>query len=734
MDYNNRPAFYIMMCLSWDGRNKYGTTWHLPKRKDPFFTTNPTTVSFQRCFLLDPASFAKKEDLYALDSLHFPLWLRSRGYSTRLEEGGGTEYYRHEDPAAVVKEFLASRGLRIVEELTKDPFPYPSVGASGAEAEEKDADLVEEDTRIRIVKRTALQARWVVAVTKAEFLRVYKYPAFRRIQEEVWDRWAEILATQRSYRGVVKWPTGTGKTAAELILILLCFEHEKRNGRLYRGVLIAPKNDILDTQIEAIRKLSVFGIEVHEAYNGRFSSTVLPVDKPYLLVVTHAALAMRAEDMDADADVEAEFRVGLDRLKDITHVHYDEVHRATGQRFFDALARKLAEWGEPYVTGTSATPKTSDTTQHKKLASIFGEPFTLLHQCEVAEAVEEGWIAPPRFFITQIEGTTTVERTVLAVVRQTAHLVERRIAAGMFRDGKAIVYLDSLRAIKMAADLAITEFPAGWRVYRATEDGTATDHAFRSDAANGTPRILFACDKYREGSDIKGLEFTAVLMGRTIAAYILLQIIGRSLRTDYDGKEGWCCILRPRFEDETADDVFLHVLLDLEAMIAKTPGVSTKAVVETFVRTYFGDVTLEGRVLDVVETVERAQDMYLRREYDARPAKEKYDTIRSLNRELGLASRDEYLSSRAEHPRFLEDPPLYFRDVWQSWYHFLGVDVSAFPSTKTEWVAACRAAGLLTWDAYKATADSTLPSNPGELYDDYTNWDREFGVADEIVW
>ena len=731
MDYNGLPAWYVMWSAIW-GCIKHGTTWHLPKRKDPFFTTNPSPVGYKHCFLLDPLSFAVKDDLYVLDSTHFPLWLRSRGYPTRLEEGGGTEFYHHTDPVAIVKEFLASRGIRIVEELTTDPFPYPSVGSSKTQEGGTDKDLVEEDARIRVAKRTVLQARLDTAITKARFLSVYGYPAFRRIQEEVWDRWAEILATQRTYRGIVKWPTATGKTVAELIMILLCFDSVKQNGRIYRGLLIAPKNDILDTQIKAIRKLTEFGIEVIEAYNGRFSSTVLPVDKPYLLVVTHAALAMRTEDTSEDAV--ADFRVGLDRLEGITHVHYDEVHRATGERFFDALIRKLVEWGDPYVTGTSATPKTSDLAQHKKLASIFGEPFTLLHQCEVAEAVREGWIAPPRFFITQVEGAATAEQTVLAVVRQAAQLVERRIATGMFRGGKAIVYLDSLRAIKMAADIAFAEFPTGWRVYKATEDATATDHAFVDASADGTPRILFACDKYREGSDIGGLEFAVVLMGRTIAAYILLQIIGRSLRLDYAGKEGWCCIMRPRFEDETANDVFLHILLDLEAMITKTPGVPTKAVVEAFIRTYFGDVTLAGRSLDVAETVERAQDMYLRREYDARPAKEKYDAIRSLNRELGLASRDEYLSSRTEHPRFLEDPPLYFRDTWTSWYHFLGVDVSVFPSTKTEWVAACRTAGLLTWDAYKAASVATLPPNPGELYDDYTNWNREFGVADEIVW
>jgi len=24
--------------------------------------------------------------------------------------------------------------------------------------------------------------------------------------------------------------------------------------------------------------------------------------------------------------------------------------------------------------------------------------------------------------------------------------------------------------------------------------------------------------------------------------------------------------------------------------------------------------------------------------------------------------------------------------------------------------------------------------NPGEMYEDYTNWDKEYGVDEEIVW
>jgi hypothetical protein len=29
---------------------------------------------------------------------------------------------------------------------------------------------------------------------------------------------------------------------------------------------------------------------------------------------------------------------------------------------------------------------------------------------------------------------------------------------------------------------------------------------------------------------------------------------------------------------------------------------------------------------------------------------------------------------------------------------------------------------------------SYLPANPGEMYEDYTNWDMEFGVEDEHEW
>jgi hypothetical protein len=58
-----------------------------------------------------------------------------------------------------------------------------------------------------------------------------------------------------------------------------------------------------------------------------------------------------------------------------------------------------------------------------------------------------------------------------------------------------------------------------------------------------------------------------------------------------------------------------------------------------------------------------------------------------------------------------------------------------FPQTKTEWIQKCKELGILRWQDYKEThKKNNLPENPGEMYEDYTNWDREVGTEDDYVW
>jgi hypothetical protein len=246
-------------------------------------------------------------------------------------------------------------------------------------------------------------------------------------------------------------------------------------------------------------------------------------------------------------------------------------------------------------------------------------------------------------------------------------------------------------------------------------------------------RILFACERFREGSDVKGLEMTAVLTGNTIAAYILLQISGRALRNDYEGKEGWSLIARPSEEGTTEDDVYDSFLIHILDFLSKNSKKYEPKEIERLLRSYI-DVNRIGKGSSVEETIKRLQAVYVRRESASRTPKEKYSLIKQLNKEMKLTSKNEYEAAKETHLNYISDPKMYFREQWTCWYDFLGVDTSLFPQTKAEWIRLCKDVGITSWELYKIKNIATLPDNPSEVYEAYTNWDKELGVEDEIVW
>jgi len=591
-------------------------------RKDPFFTCMPKPVSYQAVLFLDSSALqARGISLATLDSAEFPRWLKANNlWDTHVELGGGNEFYNHADPVSIVRRFLLAMNIPIVEELHEDIFPYPSQHES---ADEIDAEIAER-RKARKEYLTTLQPPpspppSFIEVTKENIIRVFlaEGQELRSNQSELYDIWQQILLTVDTYAGILQWPTGTGKTLGEIILILLTFTHIKSKGQLYRGLLIAPKNDILNTQLTALRKLSRFGLHIIEAHDSQYRNCVIPTDKHILIIVTHAALAKATGENIVELD-ETVHLTGMDRLPAMNHAHYDEGHRITAEKFLAALKRKRTQWRTPYITATSATPKTSNTNQHERLAEFFGGDVPIIHRVDIDKAVANGWIAKPRFHIAEI-ADDTIEKQVLAVVTHTVALMKERIRINMCKGGKAIAYLQSKAEVTIAVKQAQDTVPPNYKIYWAVDiNGKSNHREFVSAPANGTPRIMFACDRYREGSDIQGLEFTAVLMGKTMAAYILVQIIGRALRVDYEGKEGWCCILRPKYPDDKDDSPLEHILLDLEAVITFNAGVATRTNVEAFVRTYFGNITVDGRSINVDETIERVQNMYLRRQQNRR--------------------------------------------------------------------------------------------------------------------
>jgi hypothetical protein len=104
--------------------------------------------------------------------------------------------------------------------------------------------------------------------------------------------------------------------------------------------------------------------------------------------------------------------------------------------------------------------------------------------------------------------------------------------------------------------------------------------------ADGSLRILFACQRFREGSDVKGLEMTCALVGNTTAVYILLQICGRALRLDFEGKEGWCLIVRPSEQGTTEEDVLASIILDIFEFLGDSNKKREIKEIEPLIKTF----------------------------------------------------------------------------------------------------------------------------------------------------
>jgi hypothetical protein len=705
---------------------KIGSTLHPACRKWAYSTYSPKPPVYLHLFQLAPEAFHDDpQNLYDLDHRQFPNYLLQTGRANvHLQHSGGSEWYQKEgwDYVHVLHEFFQAHGIHVIQQHDHDPYPMRPMT-------DQERKQVEAEDATRRIRRTVVSPQCDSFATKRDFFATFLLPGQlpRRNQLELWDRFEAICdqwtKTQISqYQGIVQWATGTGKTIALLMLFVLSARASKKHGVIFRGLLLSPKNDIFDTIISKIRKLSKWGITVCEGHHGKLSSLLLPTDTPILLLATHASLTTTAQ---------------WDALPTITHCHYDEVHRITGDEFHTRLQQKRHEWATPFLTGTSATPKTSALSQHKKLADLFGHPLQILHRCDMDEAIQEGWIAQPQFSVHVLSNTlqrAIILRSFVEIIRQS---IMAKQAQGKWKGGKVIVYLPLIEEVCAAVSMARDMMPE-WHLYIAVDDDAriaSSDDLFLTDAADGQPRILFACERYREGSDIYGLDMTLVLMGNTMATYILLQIAGRALRCDYVGKEGWCVIVRPSDDGTTQDDVFDSIVMNImDFMGSDDDAPPSKERTRRMVEKFFGSVAINGKVYDVEETIQRIQAMYARKAFERADPKEKYEVIRALNREMGLGSRYEYSLCSTEHPKYIMDPRAYFKDQWVSWYHFLGVDTSAFPPTKTEWTARWKQMGIRTWTEYTQKNSPHLPAHPGEMYESYTNPLAEFDEEDEHVW
>jgi hypothetical protein len=342
--------------------------------------------------------------------------------------------------------------------------------------------------------------------------------------------------------------------------------------------------------------------------------------------------------------------------------------------------------------------------------------------CDIEESIREEWIATPRFGVTIVSNTIERVKQIESFVKIINDTFIRKSVKG-----KIIAYLPEIKDVKEFICYAKNFLSEEWIIYNAIgESSTKNDKEFIKAEITTNYHILVACERYREGSDIKGIEMTAVMMRQTISAYILLQIVGRSLRLDYPKKEGWCLIMRPCDSDDTEDNVFESIVLNLMTFMSKSHVLSSYEI-RTIVKNYFGDVSFNGKVYDTEETIKRIQSMYERQIFQ-KPKKERYEHIQKRNQDLKITSKRMYFESR-DHQLFIEDPSSYFLNEWKSWYHFLGVDTTKFPKTKYDFISYCKTRNIASLDQLN---DYELPFEPNECYQDWTSWEQEMQLENDI--
>ena len=628
------------------------------------------------------------------------------------ENGRSSEWFR---VSFDEMEAYMSRNPRVIRRISTDEIATIEQQVRAPRTREDRA--VEREERELIEDQEDRLLKPEVLTLYSKFLQIFlggNQP--RRVQAELWKLFTVICSNPEDicYKGIIQWPTGVGKTIAILMLIVIAKDRCDKRGETYRGLFISPMTDILDTITKEFEKLSHFGITFYDGSHAQIKKVLFPSNQ-HLLITT----CQKSVTFDAD----------VVRLPKMTHVHYDEVHRITGDLFFANLKKSLDVWKTEILTGTSATPFTASQSQRDKVSELFGIPLTLLHQCGVDEAVQEGWIAKPRFIVCVLPPIDETDAHLRGLVSAVGKYVLLKNTGGKF-----IVYVEtSTEDAWLTAEIARELLP--WaRIYTAL-DGARSDAEFVAAPVDKMPRILIACQRYREGSNIRGLEMTVKLLGDTFAAYLILQVCGRAGRIDDNpNKEGWCLLVRPSPQGTTAQDVLESFLLNILECLKKQEGTLTKKEIHHLLTVYVGDVMMNGSSYSVEHTVERVQAAYVRAEYSKRTPKEKYSLIRDANRELGLRSRNHYQERHAELPTYIANPREYFKEWWVSWYHFLGLDTSAFPKTKADWIRVCKERDILTWEQYKSIASADLPQNPSEFYEDFTNWDKEMGLEEEIIW
>lgn len=736
---------------------KYGWTDN-PHERLKGFDGSPFPFTYQKLFMIMkvPEHILCTEH----DNVIKIVLKRKKGkYNLRqFYQGGSTEYITGDFNE--VPKLMTNEGYEL-REVSLDDVPKQEHSKSKSASRKSIAKMmgIDDEESKASTSQQSLECSTQRDTLKDIYIQnVMKGRVLREVQDELWTTFEGMCQQSDTVKGIVQWPTGVGKTVAITSMLYLArhYHFVEKPNKPFRAMVISPKNDILETTLSTYTTLEQFGLKILTGFGGQLSSINIPTNDSFILLVTHQGLVCNSQNKEQPY---------IYNLTDIDFVLYDEVHRITGDLLFTSLNVLVPKWQTKYLLGTSATPLTSNAEQHFKFHDMFGSPPNIIHRCEYVDAINKGWIAKPRFNVYMTNKQDDRKTFITGMWSYIDKIITKRKSCQQWRYGKMIWYFpSSLKALSNALSVLLSLNLHSVKFYVANAELIdKANHNYVNDAdafkhtkgGDGKTHILLACQKFREGSDIQGIEMNAVCIGETIEPYILIQIVGRALRTDYEGKVGDCCILKTVNKvtqtQQTPDDVLYEIFKRLTIDYGICPleqeddrkannKTITKYDVHKIVDMLIGDVTIDfetqSKTFDKEEASQILQKMYVRELIETNP-KLKYKAVRTLNQEYGFQSREQYIDSEDTHISFVQDPEATFKDEWISWYHFLGVDTSAFPQTKEEFVKYCKDNAIRnnkTYDMHYNKNKTVLPHDPFQMYKNFTNWHQELSNEDDLIW
>jgi hypothetical protein len=505
----------------------------------------------------------------------------------------------------------------------------------------------------------------------------------RSIQKELWDvlnQNSDDLG--RILNGIIKWPTGTGKRIAIILVILFIFKKYRETGKILRLAVITHRNDICDTAWSEYELLEKLGLRVIKGYEGNFHKCNIPEDESYVLIATHQALTQNCDKGN---------------IKKLDMIIYDEVHHIAGDEMFEYLKDNKPN----YLIGISATPKTKDKNQNERIDTLFGEHY--ISECTYKRAIQEKWINDCEYSIYTYPKNRAPKEKILNII---GNKIEERKGKNLWRKKKIIIWIPSPEDDTNAKELipiyeeCINRLYPNWKVFLDIKD-----ERFKNDNLSEDPWCLLLCQKGKEGYDVKGIEFGISIGNSEIHIYVQEQ--GRSQRIDYEGQLSEFLIfanydedvddefskqedITNRLTDYMGDDYigFVGNINEVEISLYEPSSES----IRNSERMAQARAELEAAIAEGEELDRREMSEYLKkredkkkqskinfetqikqRDFKAKPIKNQYELAQEENKRLNIQDDDCYRNKKAENLYFQEKPMEYFGNEWNHWYDFLRI-------------------------------------------------------------